>query len=73
MTPERPETDPVAALLLSGEAGTAEEAEELYLDAHIRDVIELAESDVSEDEFRAHPLIQLLMAHGSRGREDSLW
>ena len=24
-------------------------------------------------EFRAHPLIALLMAHGSRAGEDSLW
>jgi hypothetical protein len=65
--------DPVIELLLSGRASTAEEAEELYLDASIPDVIRLAASDLTDAEFRSHPLIQLLLAHGSRGREDSLW
>lgn len=66
-------SDPVIELLLSGRAATAEEAEELYLDASIPDVIRLAESDLPDAAFRAHPLIQLLLSHGSRGREDSLW
>lgn len=65
--------DPVIQLLLSGQARTVEEAEELYLDAHLVDVIRLVESPLSEAEFRRHPLIALLMAHGSRAREDSLW
>ena len=64
--------DPVVELLLSGRAGTAEEAEELYLDASIPEVIRLARSGLSDAEFRAHPLIQLLLARGSRGWEDSL-
>ena len=65
--------NPVIGLLLSGKAQTVAEAEELYLDASIPEVIRLVESDLSDEEFRSHPLIQLLMAHGSRGREDSLW
>ena len=64
--------DPVADLLLSGGAMTVSEAEECYLDAHIRDVVKLAESDLSDEEFRRHPLIALLLARGSRGWEDSL-
>ena len=65
--------DPVIDLLLSGRAATAAEAEELYLDASIPDVLRLVEGELTDTEFRAHPLIQLLLAHGSRGREDSLW
>lgn len=65
--------DPVIELLLSGQANTAEEAEEMYLDANLDEVVRLAESGLSESEFRSHPLIQLLIAHGSRPLEDSLW
>jgi hypothetical protein len=65
-------SDPVVELLLSGRARTVEEAEEMYLDASIPEVLRLAASDLSDAEFRAHPLIQLLLARGSRGWEDSL-
>jgi hypothetical protein len=67
------ENEPVIELLLSGQARTVEEAEELYLDTHLDDVVRLVESPLSEAEFRRHPLIVLLMSHGSRAREDSLW
>ena len=67
------EKEPVIELLLSGQAQTVEEAEELYLDTHLDDIIRLVESPLSEAEFRRHPLIALLMSHGSRAREDSLW
>ena len=73
MTPNTAFADPVIQLLLTGKASTVEEAEELYLDVSIPEVIRLVESDLTDADFRAHPLIQLLMAHGSRGREDSLW
>jgi hypothetical protein len=66
-------SDPIIELLLSGRAQTVEEAEELYLDSHLQDVVRLVESPLSDAEFRCHPLIVLLMAHGSRAREDSLW
>jgi hypothetical protein len=58
--------------LLQGKAETAFEAEELYLDESLRQVVELAESELSDDEFRDHPLISLLLSHGSRDWEDSL-
>lgn len=65
-------TDPIIEMLLSGEAGSVSEAEELYLDRHLREIIELVESPLSDRKFREHPLIALLFAHGSRGWEDSL-
>lgn len=65
--------DPVADLILSGGAPTVAEAEEMYLDAHLDEVVRLVESDLSDDEFRRHPLIALLLARGSRGWEDSLY
>lgn len=64
--------DPVAQLLLDGRAATASEAERLYLEEHLDTVLSLVQSDLSEDEFRRHPLIQMLFSHGSRGWEDSL-
>jgi len=64
--------DPVADLLLAGEAATVDGAEELYLDRHLDEVIALVRSDLSDAEFRRHPLIVLLLARGSRGFEDSL-
>ena len=65
-------TDPIVEILLSGEAQSVAEAEELYLDRHVTEVAGLAESPLSDREFREHPLIVLLLAHGSRGWEDSL-
>ena len=64
--------DPVADLLVSGRASTVEEAEEIYLEAHLVDLVGLVESDLSDDEFRRHPLVALLLARGSRRWEDSL-
>jgi hypothetical protein len=64
--------DPVVELLLRGEARTAYEAEELYLDTHLEDVLRLVESELPEPALRRHPLIALLLSHGSRPREDSL-
>jgi hypothetical protein len=67
-----PSADPVVALLLAGEATTVAEAEEKYLDSNIGDVVTLVRSDLTDAQFRRHPLIALLLAHGSRGSEDSL-
>jgi hypothetical protein len=64
--------DPVAQLLLNGQARTPSEAERQYLESHLDDVLRLVKSSLSEDEFRSHPLIALLFSHGSRGWEDSL-
>ena len=53
------------------EQGKVSEAEELYLDEHLDEVFRLVESDLSEEEFRRHPLITLLLARGSRPPEDA--
>lgn len=68
--------DPVTALLLSGEAKTVHEAEEKFLNGNVEavcsKVLELVESDLSDEAFARHPLIMLLRGHGSRRWEDSL-
>jgi hypothetical protein len=64
--------DPIAQLLLNGQASTPSEAERQYLESHLDEVLGLVESSLTEEQFRAHPLIALLFSHGSRGWEDSL-
>jgi hypothetical protein len=64
--------DPVADLILTGRASTVEEAEELYLDSNIDEVIRLVNGPMSDEELRRHPLIHLLLSKGSRPWEDSL-
>ena len=64
--------DPVAQILLAGEAATPSEAERKYLEDHLADVLRLVQSPLSDEEFRRHPLIVMLFSHGSRGWEDSL-
>ena len=68
--------DPVAQLLLSGEASNPSQAERLYLERNcdqvIAEVLRLVDSPLSDEEFRRHPLIAMLMSHGSRPWEDSL-
>jgi hypothetical protein len=64
--------DPVADLIVSGRASTVAEAENLYLDEHLADLIALVESDLTDAAFRRHPLVALLLARGSRSPEDSL-
>lgn len=71
-TNDGPTGDPVADLLVTGWASTVAQAEELYLNSHIEDVLHLVESPISDEEFRSHPLISLLLARGSRAWEDSL-
>ena len=44
------------------------EAQRLVLDAHLRDIAELAER--LPDEIRRHELVRLLLAHGHRPFED---
>ena len=68
--------DPVTALLLSGAASTVHEAETKFLNENVEAisqmVLELADSNLSDEEFARHPLIMLLRGHGSRRWEDSL-
>ena len=72
MSADQAADDPIVRLLLAEEALTVDAAEELYLDRHLDDVVALVRSPLSDDEFRRHPLIALLLARGSRGWEDSL-
>ena len=68
--------DPISLLLLSGEAPTVHEAETKFLNENVeavsRKVLELVESDLTDEEFALHPLILLLRGHGSRRWEDSV-
>lgn len=66
------EHDPVIRLLLRGEARTLAEAEEMYLDASMPEVLRLLESELSNEELGNHPLMVMFRSHGSRGWEDSL-
>jgi hypothetical protein len=66
------DNDPVLHLLLSGPAQTAGDAEEMYLDASLPEVIRLLESPLSDEELGRHPLMMMYRCHGSRGWEDSL-
>jgi hypothetical protein len=64
--------DPVIQLLLRGEARTLYEAEEKYLDAAIPEILDLLRSPLSNDELARHPLLNLVLAHGSWDWEDSI-
>ncbi len=64
--------DPVFRFLLSGAAATLDEAEELYLDASMPEILRLLESPLSDQKLCEHPLMVLLRSRGSRGWEDSV-
>jgi hypothetical protein len=64
--------DPVIRLFLSGRAKDLHEAEELYLDESLPQILELLQQPMTDEELANHPLFTLLRSHGSRGREDSL-
>ena len=64
--------DPVIQLLLRGEAHTLYEAEEKYLDSAMPEILELLGGPLSNAALARHPVLMLLLAHGSRGWEDSL-
>jgi hypothetical protein len=63
--------DPVADLLIAGRAETIEQAEEIYLNENLDTLLALVDSQLSDEEFRRHPLVQLLLSRGSRPWEDS--
>lgn len=64
--------DPVIQFLLHGKAATLWEAEEKYLDAAMPELMELLRSPLTNDELSRHPLLLLMLAHGSRGWEGSV-
>ena len=53
-------SDPVAQLLLTGKAQTLHDAEELYLDSCLPEVLRLLESGLSDEELGQHPLMCML-------------
>ena len=61
----------IDALLLSGAARTAAEAESQFLDAHLRQIAELV-TRLTDEEFCRHEAVTLLFSHGSRPWEDAL-
>jgi hypothetical protein len=63
--------DAIARLLLSGKAQTLWEAEEMYLDSCLPEVIKLLEGPLSNEELARHPLMVMLRSHGSRGWEEA--
>ncbi|HEV3080197.1 MAG TPA: hypothetical protein VGY66_10475 [Gemmataceae bacterium] len=65
-------SDPVARLLLGGRAETLREAEELYLDSCLPEVVQLLQSGLSDEELGRHPLMRMLRSHGSRGWEETI-
>ena len=64
--------DPVLRLILAGRARSLDEAEEIYLDESLPEVLELLRQPIPDEELARHPLMRLLRVRGSRGREDSL-
>ena len=68
--------DPITALLLTGQAQTAHEAEVRFLTENVNAVcemvLELVDSNLSNEEFSKQPLVMMLRGHGSRRWEDSL-
>ena len=70
--PSELDRDPVLRLLLTGQARTVAQAEEMYLDASMPEVIRLLQSPLSDEELGRHPLLEMFRRHGSRGWEDSL-
>ena len=65
-------SDPVSQILLRGGAETLREAEELYLDSCLPEVVRLLGSGISDDELGRHPLMRMLRSHGSRAWEEAL-
>ena len=64
--------DPVLPLILTGKARDLDEAEEMYLDESLPEVIELLRLPMPDEELARHPLMMMLRFRGSRGRQDSI-
>ena len=64
--------DPVLRLILEGRAANLYEAEEIYLNESLDEIIRLIGSPIDNETLLKNPLMQLLAAHGTRGWEDSL-
>ena len=60
--------DPILLLILAGRARTLDEAEEMYLDESIPEVLELLRQPMPDEQLARHPLMTLLRVRGSRSR-----
>ena len=58
-------------LLLSGRAQTAHEAEEMFLNEHLDEIVQVL-SQFDDRTLEDHEAIKLLMSHGGRRLEDAL-
>jgi hypothetical protein len=65
--------DPVIQLILRGRASNLREAEDIYLDESIPNLLELLASPLSNEELEQHPLIKMYARHGGRSWEDSFF
>ncbi len=63
-------TDPVERLLLSGDASSIDEAEEMV--PSYEEVLRLLQSPLSNEALGRHPLMVLYRTRGSRPSEDDL-
>lgn len=63
--------DEIDQLLLSGRAQTASQAESMWLDSHLLELVELVKQ-LDDASLERHEAIKLLMFHGSRRLEDAL-
>ena len=44
----------------------------MYLDRSMPELLDLLRRPMSDEELGWHPLVRMLVFHGSRGREDTL-
>jgi hypothetical protein len=51
---------------------TLRQAEELYLDSCLPEIVQLLKSPLSDEELGRHPLMTMLRSHGSRGWEEAV-
>ena len=64
--------DAIFQILVRGEASTLHDAEEIYLNRAMPEILELLGGHHSNDRLGQHPLLNLVLAHGSRCWEDSI-
>jgi hypothetical protein len=67
-----PSSDLLAQPSICSKAATVRDAEELYLDSCLPEVIRLLQSALSDEESGRHPLMRMLRAHGIRGWEEAV-
>jgi hypothetical protein len=59
-------------VILEGKAKDLDEAEELYPDQSLPEVLERLRQPIPDEELARHPLMTLVRVPGSRGCEDSV-